>query len=429
MICENNKSIENPGPKSFLVQDQFAYKKTYISILIFIFFILRLFLILKTPVSWDPDSTKLQAFNDEASHVNYVRFLMQHRSLPVQTHHIQEKNAFVLNEFEYYQPPLSYILMSLTASLFSISHQGDQITYFCRVMNSVLGIFSILMLFSFLKKTIPIRTALFLTALYGFLPVHWRHTSAFSNDALLWIFTISLMFFIHKKLNHSVKISDYFFEGCILGLGLWTKSSMMTWILFYFLFGVLYRKHWKPWIIPALTGLLIALPYFIRNLILYHELLGTRISCGPQNPALMTLSPVLFFKFFRGILINFIFPFDTMYIPFVLRMPAYLMWAVLWGLFFGQFLKTNYREIKNRSFTSMNMIFSGMILMAFCALIYYNLYTFQTEFRHVFYIMPLILWLSGQWFKNGNKVRLKWFIFASVLYTLILTLCKIILNL
>ena len=53
---------------------------------------------------------RLEGLNDEPAHFNYVRHLVEHRTFPVQTRHVAEPGAFERADFEYYQPPLYYLL-------------------------------------------------------------------------------------------------------------------------------------------------------------------------------------------------------------------------------------------------------------------------------------------------------------------------------
>ncbi|MBN2102442.1 glycosyltransferase family 39 protein [bacterium] len=399
-------------------------KKPYLLVLVICSLVLRFIFILRTPITWDPSSTEVQAFNDEPAHVNYVRYLMEKGSLPVQKHHAQEKDAFIINQFEYYQPPLAYIATGLLARIVSVSSQSHALTYFCRIVICITGITGIVLFFHLSLKIFSMKLGFYLTLLYAFLPVHWRHTSSFSNDAFLWIFMILLLFIIRKKWHHSYQIRDCLVEGCLMGLGLWTKSSMMTVVAAYLVLSIFDRKHRKHWILPAVFGLVIASPYFIRNYLLYHEVFGLHSSHGPVQEALNTLSPEILSRFIRGFLITFAFPFDTLDIPIYIKLPAYLLWAFIFSVFIIQFLGCNIHTIKNHCLT-LHGILSIIVISTAVSVIIYNWKYLQTEFRNIFYIMPMLLIMAGQYLLKRDHLRWFWFLLISEFYPLILVLCKI----
>ena len=43
---------------------------------------------------------RLEGLNDEPAHLNYVRYLVEHRSLPIQTGHVRQPGAFGRGDFE-----------------------------------------------------------------------------------------------------------------------------------------------------------------------------------------------------------------------------------------------------------------------------------------------------------------------------------------
>ncbi|MBN1780952.1 hypothetical protein JW948_07510 [bacterium] len=394
-------------------------------ILLAISLILRVFLVFRTPVSWNPESHGLQAFSDEASHVNYVRYLIQNRSLPVQMHHVQEPDAFVRNEFEYNQPPLAYIFTAVAASAFRISPDGNALLYFCRCFACLLGLITLILFHRFLQKSGLLKSAFFFTMVYALMPVHWRHTSVFGNDVFLWIAVLVLLMLIVEK-NRSVSCyTNRFIEGFVLGLGLWIKLSMITVVAAYLLAGMLQKKRWRDWIIPALTGCVIIAPVLIRNGLLYHDVFGIAVSHGPVQDALHTLKVTMIFEFVRGLLTGFVYPFDTLLIPFFLRLPGYVLWICLFGCFTVYYFRLNWLHIREHDL-GFPGILSLMIGTAVISVIYYNWWHFQTEFRHIFYMMPLVLWLAAFGLSNGKHIITKGIIVHALVYPLCLILTCII---
>jgi hypothetical protein len=402
------------------INEKYVQKRNLI-FLILISLSLRLYFIFVVPTTWNSSSTHIQAFNDEASHVNYVRYFIDTKSLPVHEHHVQEAGAFERNEFEYYQPPLSYILTGLFAWPFRTFPQIATLTYVCRCFVCLLGLVSIFLFYQLLVSTDEKGNAFFITLMYAFLPVHWRHTSSYSNDALLWILVILILFYIHRKIRNGFSSKDQMIEGCLLGLGLWTKSSLITFVLSYFIIGLLDCKKWKAWIIPALVGIVISIPYFVRNVILYHELFGIKASHGPETEALRNISYFMVFRFFRGLCIQFVFPFDTLSIPIYLKLPAYLACVFLSGAFLYCFIQTNIHEIRKKQL-SFQGILSIFVITSFGAMVIYNWNHLQTEFRNLFYVMPMILLLASNFIRNSpfrERTRIG-FVLPLLLYPIIL---------
>ena len=389
-------------------------------VLLSVSLIIRLFFIFAVPTTWNSEFDGIQAFNDEASHVNYVHYLISHRSLPVQKHDVQEPDAFNRNEFEYYQPPLSYILTSLFVLPY-VSADDAFFTYACRIVVCFMGLIGIFLFHQVLLAAGAKDNAFLLTTLYAFLPVHWRHTSSYSNDALLWIIVIILMYLIRKKLQEDRSIKYLILEGCVLGLGLWTKSSMITIVCSYIIIAFLDHKRWKVWIVPAVTGLLIASPYFFRNAILYHDFLGIRTSHGPATEGLGSLSIDVVLAFFRGLLGKMVIPFDTLNIPIYLKLPAYMVYAAAFGLFWVVFFRKSVQIFLSRPICFMTVL-SLLIITAWAAFILYNWNQLQSEFRNIFYCVPIMLVFIDRSVVVNTDWKMTGFISLMLIYPLVLVL-------
>ena len=70
-----------------------------IFLIILLGFILRLSYLYFTPEFKAPD---------EQAHYNYIKYIVEHHELPIQTN--QTNN--ISNDYEYYQPPFYYLLLS-----------------------------------------------------------------------------------------------------------------------------------------------------------------------------------------------------------------------------------------------------------------------------------------------------------------------------
>src|SRR5512145_679954 len=121
---------------------------------------------------------RLEGLNDEPAHFNYVRFLVGHRAFPVQTRHVAEPGAFERADFEYYQPPLYYLLC---APLVSAAGERVGLTL-CRALSLLCALLSLVVLsriLALLGLGTSARRAGFVIA--ALLPVHVYFTSVVSN--------------------------------------------------------------------------------------------------------------------------------------------------------------------------------------------------------------------------------------------------------
>lgn len=390
-----------------------------IKVIIFLAILIRVFLIVITPVNWDADKWGLQAHNDETSHVNYVRYLLINNELPVMEHNFQEEDAFLRNEFEYYQPPLEYLFMFSAAKLLGINVDGNSIVYLCRIISSLIGIISILALFKIAKVNFSTKAAQNIALIFAFMPVSLRHTSSFSNDNLVWLFAILLFgFILRRNGKKDFILKNSLLEGLLLGLAIFTKTTALTIFVFYVLMIILDKTHWKSWLIPAIIGIIIAMPYFIRNEILYGDFLATTIGNGPVQTALSEMTFGVWFHFLRGLIISFAFPFDTLNIPFLLRFPAYIFWISVAGLIiysaFRNFTSQNILTIKNQ--------FLLLAAISFLGMIYFNWNYNQTEFRIIFHCVPAIMLAFNEYFENLSLKKLIIISSAGLIYPFILLL-------
>ena len=130
---------------------------------------------------------RLQGLNDEPAHLNYVRYLVEHRALPIQTGHVRQAGAFERGDFEYYQPPLYYLLCAPPVAV-----AGARWTLLlCRGLSLVFALLS----FPVLARILALlglgpaerRAGVAFAAL---LPVHVYFSSLVSNDSLCWLMAL-----------------------------------------------------------------------------------------------------------------------------------------------------------------------------------------------------------------------------------------------
>lgn len=377
---------------------------------------LRIYFIIVTPLYWNGELGALQAFNDEPAHLNYVKYLMEHDTLPVQTQSIQDEEALKSFEFEYYQPPLSYHMVSFLAGIAGIDAGSHTLVYFARTINMIIGIMTILYLFILSNRLFPRRAAYFITVFYAFSPVHIRHTSAFSNDALLWF--LVLMLFISLLVDRGVGYKKGILEGFILGAAILTKTSALVIAGFYLAMAVIEYKNYARWLTPVLIAMVFALPYFLRNYSLYGEFLGISVSHGIPVKALSSFDPFIWFKFIRSLIISSSFPYDTLNIPFALKIPAYFAWGVIIAGSVGLALVNLWEKRKDLPLAVPEFIW----LLTFASMIVYNWNILMVEFRLIYFSFPVLLIYSAkEVLKRDYRIISALFLLA-IVYPLLLTI-------
>lgn len=393
----------------FVVSKQFVY-------LLALAALVRIYFVLVTPFYWNGEQGSLQAFNDEPAHINYVKYLMKNHVLPVQTQNIQDEDALKTFEFEYYQPPLTYDIFSTAGSILGISPDSYNLVLTARFINLILGLLSIFYFYLLVNRLFQSHVAIILSYFYALSPVHIRHSSAFSNDVLLWLLLLILF--------HSILTDNWggykkiILEGLILGAALLTKSSGLVVVGVYLVLMAINYKNYQRWLTPVLIALLMASPYFIRNYSLYGEFLGISISHGAYTLGLSSLNPTLWFKFFRSLIISSSFPYDTVTIPLLLKAPAYIVWACIIFLSLILSLKNIWQK-KNRLTTAIPEI---TWILSFTAMLVYNWNILMVEFRVIYFAFPMTLIILGDYVRLEHRKTLVAVILLAIIYPLLLVL-------
>jgi 4-amino-4-deoxy-L-arabinose transferase-like glycosyltransferase len=386
-----------------------------------LFVLVRTFFIFHVPATWDPSIRGLQAHDDELSHVHYVQFLLKNHRMPVQNQSIQDRDAFKRNEFEYFQPPLSYAMVALAAEVFAVQPEKDGFIYFCRAIAAVWGLLSVILIYRLIRNKANESTALFLLLIYSLLPVHVRHSSSFSNDSMVWALSLVLFILIVRRYDAPhMKWRFLLLEGFVFGLALWTKLTALLIGFYYLLMVALQSKRRRNWLIPLLVGVLLSAPYFIRNAMLYHDPFGVRVGHGPDQLALSSLQPSVWFHFVKALGVTFVFPYDTVQIPFLFRLPAYVAWLSIFLYILFVILKNTFDAFGSRRIT-LETSFGFMILLFLFGMIGYNRNHLQAECRLVFHAVPaafLIMSSKTRTIQAGWKAVL----LVMVVYPLVLVL-------
>jgi 4-amino-4-deoxy-L-arabinose transferase-like glycosyltransferase len=265
--------------------------KLLIIILLTIAISIRLAYVLLLPSS-QTVAYKLEGLNDEASHLNYVHYLAKNKKFPIQMHHAREKDAFVKNEFEYYQAPVYYILGAFLEIIFG--QEKSLLT--CRILSFIFGILCLIIIkkiFTYLSfpKHIIYGSVIFT----AFLPSHAYFCSVVSNDSLCWLFSLILTYKIIKiceesnLLNMSKLYVLSLICGLILGIGLLVKTSIFIFIpvfigIYFYKFVFLKKTEWIYSLVILLgVSTILASPWYLRNYLVYNSIFAFDVGNGPPQ--------------------------------------------------------------------------------------------------------------------------------------------------
>lgn len=232
-------------------------------------------------------SHRLEGLNDEPAHYAYVRYLAEHRAFPAQRHHAAEPGAFGRADFEYYQPPLYYMVCAPLAGAAG-EHWG---LILCRKISFLAGLLSLAVLWAVLGRlglSGGARQAG--VAFAALLPVHVYFTSVVSNDAFCWLFALLLTReLLARAQGEAPGVADLRL-GVLLGLGMLTKSALAVFypvVVLAYVLGA--RRQPSRWalmgaVIAIGVSLLIASPWYARNLRLYGSPMALEVGFGPHEP-------------------------------------------------------------------------------------------------------------------------------------------------
>jgi len=240
-----------------------------------------------------PISHGLQGLNDEQAHFNYIAYIAENHAFPVQVHHSRMPGAIERADFEYYQPPLYYLLC---APIYAFLH-GSPALYACRLMSLICGLLSLLVLSRILRNMgCPIWRRRQAVLFLAFLPSVAYFSSIVSNDSLAWLIGFLLterLFNLYERTQAAPdaigRLGIHVVLGLLLGLGMLTKSSLA---IFYpvaaFAYGYAFLRTRRPttlWcgVLALAISLMVAGAWYFRNVALYGSLMALQVGFGPPG--------------------------------------------------------------------------------------------------------------------------------------------------
>ncbi len=195
---------------------------------------------------------------DEQSHFKYVNYLVQEGHFPKAL----SKVGAPTNDWEYYQPPLYYLVSVPILSVF------DSI-YSLRVFSVVLSMGVILLIYLSFGSLLAAGFA-------AFLPTYIGLSASINNDNLL-IFFFTLLFFLILK-----NYKNPFVLGVLCGALFLTKYPGLIALLF--VAGLfLYERKFKHFFLTSATAFVLIFPWLLRNQTLYGSWLAMEVANEASN--------------------------------------------------------------------------------------------------------------------------------------------------
>ncbi len=230
---------------------------------------------------------------DEPAHYNYVRYLAENRRLPVLRmgdyphDYLEEIKAAKFPatmsiepiRYEFYQPPLYYILAAVVYVLF-----GGRL-FPLRLLSVLLGAALLRVAYCIVKEVFPQREGLALgtAAFVAFVPMHVAMTAAVNNDALAELILAGILWMLVRYIKEGGRERRLVGLGVLMGLGLLTKATTLIALPLAPFAVVASDLVHRPserldagtlrrCLLPLGCCLLLALPWFARNALVYGDL-------------------------------------------------------------------------------------------------------------------------------------------------------------
>ena len=298
----------------------------------------RLLFLFFTPTYYAPD---------EQAHFNYVKYLYENRSFPIQT----TQTGAPTNDWEYYQPPLYYLASAPIYAMVRNSYGGDHYASVrvIRLFSILLWGINVLLALKILENLRLTSTFIktFVVSMVSFLPTYAYLSSVINNDNLLITLGGVILYLLSRKRS----ISNSVVLGVVLGLALLTKLTAVVFLL------TIVAMLFFQWIRRSLSfssagfhlvlilvlASAVASPWYVRNVIVYgditaEKIANIRVHWPSTSYALQFIQQYMKESFWSvaGIRNN---------IRFLPRAGIYLSYLALAGLLYGLVLRR--REMRD----------------------------------------------------------------------------------
>ena len=388
---------------------------------------------------------------DEPAHYNYIKYLAENYRLPVlqmgdyphdyleeiKARRFPPEMSIEPLRYEFHQPPLYYVLAAVVYKLFA----GKLLPL--RLFSVLLGCCLLWVAYRIAKEIFPGDEALALgtAAFVAFVPMHIAITAAVNNDTLAELILAGILWmlvryvreggegtetrFLESSVPKTRAIASTFDApgrtvkqknlvslliglGVLMGLGLLTKITTLV-ALPLILVAIIAKGRWfdqgrksdftRRYLLPAtcslLPALFLALPWFVRNAVVYGglDILGMQrhdaIVVGQPRTA-EWLAQLGTARFAQDFIITTFRSFWAQFgwMGILVDQRIYLMLALLCavvGLGLALFFATNYTNFTNLSQKRMALgLLALSAIFTLLSYLWYNLKFVQHQGRYLF---------------------------------------------
>jgi 4-amino-4-deoxy-L-arabinose transferase-like glycosyltransferase len=216
---------------------------------------------------------------DERQHVNYVARIAHGKGFPV----LDPKDPALYENYQAHQPPLFYVLAAGWSKIVGITtFETRDEGFLLRLLNALLGAISVLGVFHFAFAAM--RNAAIAAASATFaalLPMNLAVSGAVSNDPLLIALCSWTLAVAARGIRDGWTIRLAVGTGILCGLALLTKTTAIALIPALLLGQLLAGAKsgalsLKPLFVAVSIAILFAIPWWIRNQVLYGDPLAVK---------------------------------------------------------------------------------------------------------------------------------------------------------
>ncbi len=366
---------------------------------------------------------------DEQFHLQYINFISYYKELPNQYEGIKYPDRYVGQGHQY---PLYYIITGAINWVFSSDsrinytltknnnhkwnggttgkvplfdhvknppfHNNNNriIFYLLRLLSVLMGAVNIFFIYKISEFIISDSRIRILPVIFAAtLPQYIFVSSIINNDNLANLLSTISIYLILNLLKNPLNKKYYLRTGIILGLSLITKKTLFylipgIFIIYFYLFFSSGKNFavLKQILISFLIVLLISSWYFIRNKVIYSDILALQMERSTMQSLIKEKSIFSFYfitPFSPSIVRSFIGVFGWMNLP--LHISIYIVYLIpmlssVAGL---------YRYLKSKD-KQLMYVYSLILFFAIClgGIIYFNLTFTQSQGRYMFPVLSSI---------------------------------------
>lgn len=344
--------------------------------------LLRTFLACEVPTGFESVHRGLSWYNDEKAHLNYVTHLATKRAFPVQTKSVKDSGAFARGDFEYYQPPLAYLVQA-PAWLAGEAFRPGTGWLAARLLEVFVAFLTLLAARSLAERLAP-GTGEAVAWMLALHPGFAYQGVLVSNDPLFWLLSVLFLLVVVELPRHG----PTWLLAPLTAALLLTKSSAIVLLPLPFialtppLVDDFRPRKLLPATLALALGILAAAPWYFRNLQVYGSIFALEIGHGAPYDLHSTLTNIPVLKmmtlYFLG---SLWFPMDQMLsmrlVPRILETFACAAWI----------LPVFVERLRARASAIAPLLWAALVL-GLLAFVPYAVRYCQSEARLLFQLLP-----------------------------------------